>query len=417
MRLKRVLLTATFLAMVPSLYGQFEFQLAGRDLQIHSFASQGFVYSNENNYLTMKTTKGSLAMTDFGANVVVRLTDKFHVGAQFYDRNVGNLGQWEPQLDWATADYRWKDWLGFRAGKVKTVLGLHNDTQDYAFLHTFALLPQSIYPLDLRDGYIAHTGGDVYGNVSMKYTGNLAYTVYAGRRQDSTNGGYIYLLRDRGINYTSYHGLQYGADLRWYMPLKGLVAGVSRLNQATTGTGTAVCTSGTPISCTAFNPNGGAGVWGPAEEHTRKDWTNQFYGEYAVGNLKVDAEYRRYYRDVIAWNKLMEVWADTRGWYAAAAYRLSARVEVGSYYSDLSTLYQRGILPAQLNPDLPTNHIRDKVITGRVDLTKFWNVKIEGHFMDGYNNNQYPAGFYIPDNPQGFRPKTSLLIVRTGWSF
>src|SRR5438105_13073743 len=50
--------------------------------------------------------------------------------------NVGNLGNWQPTVDWAFADYRFKDWFGIRTGKVKTVLGLFNDTQDMEFLHT-----------------------------------------------------------------------------------------------------------------------------------------------------------------------------------------------------------------------------------------------------------------------------------------
>jgi len=44
-------------------------------------------------------------------------------------------------------------------------------------------------------------------------------------------------------------------------------------------------------------------------------------------------------------------------------------------------------------------------------------MKVEGHFMDGYNNNQYPAGFYPQDNPQGLQPKTNMLVIRTGVSF
>ena len=40
--------------------------------------------------------------------------------------------------------------MGFREGRVKTSLGLYNDTQDQEFLHTWALLPQSLYPADLR---------------------------------------------------------------------------------------------------------------------------------------------------------------------------------------------------------------------------------------------------------------------------
>ena len=417
-RINRFVLTVALCVYpIAALHAQFDFRVAGRDVQVHSFFSQGYAYSNENNYLTMKTSQGSFAMTDFGANISTQLTDKLRVGAQLYDHNMGNLGKWEPQLDWAMADYRFKDWLGLRGGKVKTVLGLHNDTRDLEFLDTFALLPQSIYSVDLRDGYIAHTGGDVYGRVPLKHLGSLSYTVWAGHRQDSTNGGYIYLLRDRGINYTSYHGLQYGADLRWNLPLTGLVVGISRMNQDTQGTGTAVCTASTPINCNTFNPNGGAGVSAPAEEHSRKDFTDQFYGEYAAGRLKIDTEYRRYFRNVIAWNNLLDVWSDTKSWYVSGSYRLSKWFEVGSYYSHLSTLYKRGPLAASLDASLPANHINDKVIAARFDLRRYWDLKIEGHFMDGYNNNQYPAGFYIPDNPLGLKPKTNLLVIRTGWNF
>jgi hypothetical protein len=399
------------------LRAQFNFTVDGHQVQFHSFFSQGFLASDQNNYLTMQTSRGSFAFTEMGLNASMQLSDKLRVGAQFYDRNVGQLGQWEPQLDWAVVDYRIKDWFSVRGGKVKTALGLYNDTQDMDFLHAFALLPQAVYPLDLHDGTISHAGGDVYGDVRLNRLGSLSYTLYVGHRSDSVNGGYIYLLRDRGIKYDQYGGLQYGADLRWNTPVKGLLVGISRLNESTTGSGTGVCTAATPVNCQVFNPNGGAGVSAPLQEHTRKDWLNQFYGEYVIGNLKFDSEYRRYYRDVIAWNNLLDVWSDNRGWYTAASYRLSKRVEVGSYYSDLSTLYKRGSLPASLNRDLPTNHIRDKVFSCRLDLKTFWNVKVEGHFMNGYNNNQYPAGFYTTVNPQGLQPKTSLLVLRTGFNF
>src|SRR5579864_9206979 len=161
-----------------------EFKLFDRMVQVHGFASQGFVYTDQNNWLTMHSSQGSGAFTDFGANISTQITDKFRVGAQVYDRNLGNLGEWHPTLDWAFADYRFKTWLGVRGGKVKTVLGLYNDTQDLDFLHTFALLPQSVYPTDLRDSTIAHVGGDVYGRISLKHRlGDLAYTAYAGASQ------------------------------------------------------------------------------------------------------------------------------------------------------------------------------------------------------------------------------------------
>src|SRR5512146_2830749 len=74
-----------------------------RTLQFHGFASQGFVYTSDNNWLTMGTASGSAAMTDMGANVSMAVTDKLRIGAQVYDRNMGQLGQWHPTLDWAYA--------------------------------------------------------------------------------------------------------------------------------------------------------------------------------------------------------------------------------------------------------------------------------------------------------------------------
>lgn len=248
-----------------------EFKVWNRTVQVHGFASQGFVYTDDNNWLTMNTSQGSGAMTDMGLNMSTQLTDKFRVGAQVYDRNVGQLEQWHPSLDWALADYRFKPWFGIRGGKVKTTMGLYNDTQDVDSLHTFALLPQSVYSTDLRESTIAHEGGDLYGDVALKRRlGTLSYTAYAGQRRDSQYGGYPYLLQVHGIALTSYGGLQYGGDLRWATPLNGLLVGASRLNEEITGRGTWTI----------------GGTTGPYEEHSNVDWMNEFYGEYGAGKLK-----------------------------------------------------------------------------------------------------------------------------------
>jgi hypothetical protein len=66
---------------------------------------------------------------------------------------------------------------------------------------------------------------------------------------------------------------------------------------------------------------------------------------------------------------------------------------------------------------LPSNHIYDKVVTARVDLTKNWNVKVEGHFMGGYGLGSYPDGFYPQVNLQGFKPNTNALVVKTSINF
>ncbi|HEV3307444.1 MAG TPA: hypothetical protein VGZ91_13485 [Candidatus Sulfotelmatobacter sp.] len=388
-----------------------EFKLLDRTVQMHGFASQGFVYTNDNNWLTMNTSQGSAAFTDFGINASSQLTDKFRVGAQGYDRSLGRLGQYHPSLDWAFADYRFKNWFGVRGGKVKTTLGLYNDTQDLDFLHTFALLPQSVYPTDLRDATIAHLGGDVYGNIPLKHRfGDLSYTAYAGHRSDSLYSGYPYLLSQYGVQFKSLGGLQYGADLRWNTPVKGLFIGASRLDQDTTGKGADV----NPLS-----PTGGII---PYFEYSRADWTNQFYGQYARGKLRIASEYRRYLRDQIIYDNTSENLTDVRGWYLSGAYRVIKRLELGSYYSRYTIVnFYKGALaaiaPNETDTSLPADHIYDKVITARVDLTGFWNVKLEGHFMNGYAASTYPDGFYPQVNPQGFKPNTNALVLKTSVNF
>jgi hypothetical protein len=388
-----------------------EFKLLDRTVQVHGFISQGFVYTDDNNWLTMNTSQGSAAFTDFGLNMSSQVTDKFRIGAQGYDRNLGHLGQYHPSLDWAVADYRFKSWFGVRGGKVKTRLGLYNDTQGEDFLRTFALLPQSVYPTDLRDATISHLGADMYGEISFRHRlGVLAYTAYAGHRSDSIYSGYPYYLSSFGGDIKSYGGLQYGADLRWSTPLKGLLVGASRMNEDITGKGSAI---------NPFNP--GAGLV-PYSESSKADWTNQFYGEYVVGRFRIDSEYRRYWRNQELFSGTSESFADIRGWYVSGAYRICKRFQIGSYYSHytisnivggaLSAFY-----PPATDTAIPANHDYDKVITGRVDLNRFWNVKVEGHFMNGYGSGPYPNGFYTQVNASGFAPNTNALVLKTSLNF
>jgi hypothetical protein len=371
-----------------------DFKLFDRDVQIHGFASQGFVHTSDNNWLTMNTSGfGSGEFTDFGANASTQITDKFRIGAQLYDRNLGGLGRWHPTLDWALATYKFTPWFGIRGGKVKTVMGLYNDTQDLDFLHTFALLPQSVYPTDLRDVTLAHTGGDIFGDLPVgNRFGTLSYTAYAGHRNDSPYGGFAYLVNSDGGTFNSFGGLQYGGDLRWATPLKGLLVGASRMNEE--------LTLNFLIGGTDFRLN------------SSSDWTNQYYGQYSRNKLVVDAEYRRYWTDLGTQGVSM-IEEDVRGWYVAGSYHVAKRVQVGSYFSHYWLNYPiSGLLSSG------TGHDYDKAITVRFDPNRFTNIKVEGHFMDGYGlPDQYPNGFYAANNPQGFKPNTNALVIKAGVHF
>jgi hypothetical protein len=374
------------------------FKIDGREVQVHGFASQGFVHTDENNWLTMQTSNlGSGEFSDFGVNASTQITDKFRVGAQLYDRNLGGLGNWHPELDWAYAQYKFKPWLGIRAGRVKTVIGLYNDTQDLDFLHPYALLPQSIYPLDLRDTTLAHDGGDVFGDISLgaKY-GTLSYTAYGGHHSVSSHSGYAYLFESDGITFGSLAGLQYGGDLRWQTPLKGLLVGASRENQDYTTLYTVNLPTG-PI---------------PIRASDNADWTNQFYGEYIWKKLLIDAEFRRAWDDNGVKN-VSEFQVNIHACYVGGAYRIVKRVQLASYYSH----YWIGFPLADVEP-AGTGHLNDKVVTGRVDINRFFSLKIEGHFMAGIGlPGDLPDGFYLVNNPRGLKPNTNALVVKGGFNF
>jgi hypothetical protein len=394
-----------------------ELKLWNRTVQVHGFASQGFAYTDQNNWLTMNTTSGSGAFTDFGLNASTAITDKLRVGAQVYDRDIAQIGKWYPELDWAFADYRVRNWFGVRGGKVKSTMGLYNDTQDLDFLHPWAILPQSIYPLDLRAGTMSHVGGDLYGDIPLgKKFGTLSYTAYAGRRPEDPHGGFVLGLASVGLTMHSYAGWVQGEDLRWNTPLKGLLVGASLASHHITGNGM-LTGSGegiTFLSGLLQLPTGSI-----EREHSRKDDYYQYYVQYRRGALLLEGEYRREFRDewVGYWKPgestlavTFDAISDSRAWYGAASYRITKRWEVGTYYSWFIANW-----PAA--HALPTNHVYDKDLTARFDINSHWNVKLEGHFMNGYGAFDSIRGFYAQQNPNGLKADTNALVLRTSFSF
>ena len=96
--------------------------------------------------------------------------------------------------------------------------------------------------------------------------------------------------------------------------------------------------------------------------------------QYTLGNLRIDGEYRRDFRTqlvggspamkgVAAAPRITAIGWDNRGWYTAAAYRLSKRVEVGAYCSWFIPSWGK-------SRDTNDNHLYDKVATVRFDLTE-----------------------------------------------
>jgi hypothetical protein len=390
-------LCAWLLASTPA-SAQTSFKVGDFEVQMHGSIQQGFVWSDENNFLTMPTTEGSGEMTDGAFNFSSQITKKLRVGAQLYSRNIGDLGNGGVQMDWGFADYRFHKSFGVRGGKIKTALGLFNDTQDMEFLHTWALLPQGVYPLDLRAVTIAHVGADVYGAIGLKQAGSLSYTAHYGSIPDDLSGGYRYGLVDGGTQLDgAIETKGFGADVRWTAPIEGLTIGYSLMSSRAD---TKVMIRVAPT------------VTIPVEVDVTP-WRRQaYFADFQRGAVRISGELRD---DVRGHKFTPQVAAntetDSRGWFVSGAYRLSDRFEFGSYYTNY-------VADRAQDSALPTNHTSDIAVAARVDVNRFWHVKIEGHFVDGYGSlgNSFTRGFYRRDN-QAPTEKTRMIVIRTGFNF
>jgi len=104
---------------------------------------------------------------------------------------------------------------------------------------------------------------------------------------------------------------------------------------------------------------------------------------------------------------------DIRSWYIAGSYELTKRLSVGAYYSRYTITSTDNKL---FDTSLPNAHDYDKVISAKIDIYRYWNVKVEGHFIDGYAFGPYPNGFYPQQNPT-FVPNTNALVIKSGFNF
>src|SRR5262245_6462658 len=99
-------------------------------IAIHGFASQGYLHSSDNRLFSAPTDQGTFAFTDEAVNVTWQGSPRLRIGAQIFARDLGSQGNHRPTFDWALGDYRWRDWLGVRAGRLKLPMGLYSTVID-----------------------------------------------------------------------------------------------------------------------------------------------------------------------------------------------------------------------------------------------------------------------------------------------
>ena len=356
------------------------------NLQIHGFATQGFLYSNANNYLGMNTSSGSTGWTEAAVNVNDQVTDKLRVGVQFHYTRLGAFGGDTLNVDWALGDYKVNRWLGVRAGKVKIRWGLYNDTQDYDPGYLWSLLPESVYGVDYRATNLSQLGVEIYGRVPVaKRLGKLDYSAYYGNYFYASDDGTAELFRSQGLNFPhSPGGKTPGVDLRWTTPLPGLKVGGSLMTYDATGD----LPDGTYRQPLAYWPTG--------------------YVQYEFKNVFVSGQYVKlvqYQTVTLQGAEPVTSVSENHEWFVMGGYHVTPKLQAGAYYTHY-------LVGSADNPSDPANYFRDWVASGRYDINANFYAKVEGHFIEGNG-----VGFYAFNNPSGLKPKTNLLVAKIGFTF
>lgn len=335
-------------------------------LQIHGFVSQGAFKTTANNYLG-DSERGSLAFTEVGINFTQPLSDKLRIGLQVFARDLGPLGQYQPRFDWYYLDYRFRDWLGVRAGRTRIPFGLYNDTSDVDAARVPVLLPQSVYPTDNLEYLLAQTGFELYGDVGAGPAGSFEYRTYGGTLDLSTpslpSGT---TLSDFAVPYVV------GGRLMWSTPLDGLTAGASYQTLRLDGTYHLDPALAQSLEAAGLLPPELGGTVSTA----LRVYLSVASLRYRTGRLELSAEYSRW---IVNFDtrapKLFPPHTVSERYYAMATYQVLRWLTPGAYYS--------AYFPNVDRRSEQKDYQRDAAFFLRFDLTRNWLVKLEGHYLSG----------------------------------
>ena len=376
-------------------------------MRINGFLSQGYIKSQDNNFFG-ESKDGSFQINEFGLTLNGELTDNLRVGLQLLSRDLGAEGNNKINVDWGMVDYRARDWLGVRLGKVKLPIGLYNQGRDSDFLRPAVFLPQSIYDENKRNLVVAATGGSIYGNLSFGNGGDLEYQAYYGEVNFPEDSGQAQGMRALGTKMSARMGKKvvafesdnryvYGGSLIYSPPVEGLRLGVSYF---------------TGKSEFDFKLLGGDGsISRNKATGNNKDFI-VYSAEYVREKLTLSVEYSEFTADRVVFGKEVPG-GRSQGGYVQVGYRLIDPVVIYALYDvfyadkndrDGSELEARGELDY-------LGWRKDFGLGLRWDVNDSWVLKAEWHKVDG-------AALQLPlFNPQGVKRDWYYYVLKASYNF
>lgn len=415
-------LTGLFAALILTVMAGNSF---AQDINIHGFVSQGYIQSSANQFL-VQSTEGSYEFNEFAINATANPVPKLRVGAQFLGRDLGTVGNNIVAIDWAFGDYRWRDWLGVRVGKIKQAHGLYNTGRDVDLLRTSIFLPQSVYYEEGRELMLSYSGIDLYGTRNIGPLGRLSYEAFVGTKSvsDASQGWFGIIdyktasaivdaipgivsaqsggllpasavsstLTDLTDEKTRFHNIT-GGSLIWNTPVSGLRLGVSsfmgEINEQYKASIQTSYPTGDPS-----NPTMTTNQTSDMRTDIHVENVSVYSAEYKIKNLTLSTELMNIGVSLDQYLDGQQVSKDgythQEGYYGMADYKVNPLFSVAAAYS----VFYNNIDDAK-GDHRPTGWgtpdnweswyawQKDLSLSTRFNLNSNWTVKFEGHSMNG----------------------------------
>ena len=372
-------------------------------VEIHGFISQGYLLTDHNNYMA-NTEKGTFQFDEMGVSFSTQAADQLHLAMQIFARDLGDVGNNKVVLGYAYGDYRWKDWLGFRAGKIKLDYGLYNETREMDMLRTGVMLPQSVYSEMWRDSFSNLNGIGLYGYTPDSFAGKLSYNFQIGAMEFEKDSGFAKSFTPRmneNLQLTAMDSdYAWFGTLQWHTPVPGLKA------------------KGTYYTIEGLEAQGNISMTdkdGKTTNSSVKFDVVEKDGyvlslEYSWKNLTLIAEYSEdtYQVDHTVESSTQGTTTapigsgsptgtspgggspppppkhSSQGWYVSASYRFTDWVESALSYSEYYPDKDNKSGDNKPPEARFTSWLKTTTLSTRFDINPYWVMKLEGSYNDGF---------------------------------
>jgi hypothetical protein len=369
-------------------------QELGHGVQAHGFIDQSLVHTSDNNVGGESDDSLTSELREMGANLSWRPNPDWLVSGQVLARWAGEADRGKLRLDYgfvdrtliATGDSQ----MGLRLGKIKNPYGFYNTTRDVAHTRPGIIMPQSVYPDQMRNFFLAAPGFSLYGNSENDH-GNISWQISALRPEvDDPSLEYVFLIGDRAGRFDGKNSwlsqFMFDMDGRWRM---GLSLGEMKMGYKPSAFGDIEIAGNHRLP-----------TWVLSLEHNTEDWS--FTAEY--GQTKVDASGYR----------IFNTNHTTEAMYAQATRRIAngwqGYLRYDVLYFDKDDRDGAGF-SARLRLPAYSRFAKDWVLGVRRDIDSL-ALSAELHSVDG------TAWLAQSDNPTaGLVRRWDMLLLQAAWRF